>query len=169
MSKPPVLVRERWGGIEVAADEADQSEQHDRPAAVEHEEDAHKQRKDKSRPGDRERTALADAALENRHRHSRRRDRVDAVPNVIDLIDDVGPDMQAEATEQGGDEERPVHATLAERDRAADRDRQYRGREAERPDDLPHSPCTAGAGRPPLSPPPIRSKIKARGHPPTTP
>ena len=90
---------------------------------MEHEEDAHQKRKDKSRPGDHERTALADAALENRHRHSWRRDRVDAVPNVIDLIDDVGPDMQAERTEQRGDEERPVHTSLAERDRAADRDR----------------------------------------------
>src|SRR5207245_2953891 len=119
----PVFVLERWGRIEIAADEADQSEQHNGPPAVEHEEDAHQKRKDKSRPGDHERTTLADAALENRHRHSRRRDRVNAVPDVVDLVDNVGPDMQAEGTEQRGNEQRPVHATLAERDRAADRDR----------------------------------------------
>src|SRR5438132_11517344 len=72
--------------------------------------------------------------------------------------------MQAEATEQGGDKEWPVHATLAERDRAADRDRQYRGREAERPDDLPHSPCTAGDVSPHLALLPMRSKIRTSGH-----
>ena len=68
--------------------------------------------------------------------------------NVIDLIDDVGPDMQAEATEQGGDKEWPVHATLAERDRAADRDRQYRCREAEGSDDLPRASKTPSDTRP---------------------
>src|SRR5207245_2701830 len=62
-----VLVLERWGGIEIAANEADQSEQHDGPSAMQDQEDAHQEGKDESRPGDHERIALAYPAFENRH------------------------------------------------------------------------------------------------------
>src|SRR5207237_10385537 len=100
--------------IEVAADESDQPEKHDRPTAVERQEDTHQQGKDESGPRDYERIALADPALQDRHRHTGRGDRIDAMSYVIDLVGDVGPDMQAERPQQRREEERPVHAALAE-------------------------------------------------------
>ena len=66
-----VLVLKWRRGIEVAADETDQAEKHDRPAAMQRQEDAHDQGQDEARPGNQECATFTDPALEDGHRHSR--------------------------------------------------------------------------------------------------
>src|SRR5450759_5673788 len=80
--------------------------------------------------------ALAYAALEHGMAGARRSDRVDALPDVVDLIDYVGAGVEEHSAGQGGQERQQRKVLVQERECSAGEHRNGRGGVGERPNDL---------------------------------
>ena len=93
-------------------------------------------REREERPGEQECRPLAHPALDDRVAGARARDGVDALPDVVDLVDDVRPGMEEDRPEQRRDERRPVPELVDPGERRAGEDRDHRRGEGERPQDL---------------------------------
>ncbi len=155
----PELVLERRRRVEVAAGQPDDAQHGDGPAAERDQGHADRGRRQERGEGHAERGALGDAALEDRVAGTRRGDRVDALPNVVDLVDDVRADVQEHGGHEGQQEQASVEESLGPGQCAARGDRGDRGRERKRPQHLPQRAAPAAE---PRSEPELRVVLEPR-------
>ena len=150
----PVLVLERRRRVAPAADQPEQPEDDDRRAAQPDEIEPDDDREREERGGDQERGPLFHPALDDGVAGPRAGDRVDALPDVVDLVDDVRARVEEDRAEQGRDERRPVPQLVDPGEGRAGEDRDDRRGEGERPKDLVQrpgsAPCALAAGQLPV-------------------
>ena len=139
----PVLVLERRRGIRVAGDQTEQPQAHDGRTAEPDQVAADGDRGDEQRHGEGVGASLADPALENGVAHARRGDRVDALADVVDLVDDVRAGVEEHPAGEGGQERQPREAAVDRGERTTGQDRDDRRRVGERPQDLVRGAQTA--------------------------
>src|SRR2546423_10109906 len=108
----PELVLEWRRGIGVAADEPDDAERDDRPAAHAHQVQADEHRDEKCRDREPIRGAAGDASFHDCVARARRYDRVDALAHVVDLVGDVRADVERDAAHERGEEEDRIECGL---------------------------------------------------------
>ena len=130
-SEGAVLVVQRRRRVEVAAEQPEGAEQ-DHPGAaydgqVETDEDGHREED----VGQVERRLLADASFHDGQAGAGGGDRVDPMPDVVDLVHDVGPGVQEKSAQDGQQPGQQLDPSLRPGQDAAGGDRQHRSREAE--------------------------------------
>ena len=139
----PELVLERRRRVEVAAAQADQAEDDDRRAAQRHEVQPDRDGQAERQQGEGVGLALGQPALDDGVAGPRAGDRVDALPDVVDLVDDVGARVEQDGAEQGGHERRPGEPAVDRGQGRPGRHRDDRHGIGERAQDLPDRPGPA--------------------------
>ena len=106
------LVLQRRRRVAPTAEQAQQAEDDDRRAPHGHERDADGDRECERDECGQERLTLGQPALQERMAGARRGDGVDALPDVVDLVDDVGTGVEQHAAEQRQQEGQPFEAPV---------------------------------------------------------
>jgi len=134
-----VFVLERRRRVAPPANQAEQAEDDDRGPAKRDEVDPDDDRDGERNSSGDERRTLGQAALDDRVAGPRRGDRVDALADVVDLVDDVRPGMEEDRAGQRREERREAEAAVDVGERRPREHRDHRGGIREGSEDLPGS------------------------------